>query len=96
MLTAGCSVVAVTGLAGHAFESWRNHDTYKMWLKDFLPKDVKNVRIMTYGYNSSLVGSDISDMRLVDYRRNFIEQLENSRSMTEVYKYLSVVTEPVH
>jgi hypothetical protein len=26
-----------------------------MWLKDFLPQDVKNVRIMTYGYDSSLI-----------------------------------------
>ncbi|KAF8536358.1 hypothetical protein BDD12DRAFT_290351 [Trichophaea hybrida] len=73
-------VVAVTGLAGHAFGSWRNRDTHNMWLKDFLPEDVKYVRIMTYGYDSSIVGGEKSDSRLVDYRRNFIQQLENSRS----------------
>jgi len=80
-------VVAVTGLAGHAFGSWRNRDTCKMWLKDFLPEDVKNVRIMTYGYDSSLVRGVKSETRLVDYRRNFIQQLENSRSAAEVCKF---------
>ncbi|KAF8539938.1 hypothetical protein BDD12DRAFT_980660 [Trichophaea hybrida] len=76
-------VVAVTGLAGHAFGSWRSRETHQMWLKDFLPQDIKNVRIMTYGYDSSLVGSGRGDTRLVDYRRNFIQQLENARSMVE-------------
>jgi hypothetical protein len=87
------SVIAVTGLAGHAFESWRNCDTHKTWLKDFLPRDVKNVRIMTYGYDSGLVGSGKCDMRLIDYRRNFIQQLENSRSTAKVCKYLFPATE---
>lgn len=80
------SVVAVTGLAGHAFGSWRSRETHQMWLKDFLPKDVNSVRIMTYGYDSSLVGLDRSDKRLVDYRRNFIQNLENSRSTAKVCK----------
>lgn len=62
-----------------------------MWLKDFLPKDVKNIRIMTYGYDSSIVGSDQSDARMTDYRRNFIEQLENSRTSAEVCKDLIIL-----
>jgi len=55
-----------------------------MWLKDFLPNDVKNVRIMTYGYDSSLIQGANNDTRLLDYKRNFIEQLENSRSSAKV------------
>lgn len=27
-----------------------------MWLRDDLPKDLKNTRILLYGYNSELVG----------------------------------------
>ncbi|KAF8538649.1 hypothetical protein BDD12DRAFT_137758 [Trichophaea hybrida] len=73
-------VVAVTGHAGHAFESWRSHETQLMWLKDFLPKDVKNIRIMTYGYDSNFGGYKNTGARLNDYRRNFIQQLQNSRS----------------
>ncbi|KAF8243669.1 hypothetical protein K440DRAFT_38565 [Wilcoxina mikolae CBS 423.85] len=76
-------VVAVTGLAGHAFGSWRSRETYRMWLKDFLPHDVKNIRIMSYGYNSSLVGETKTDNRLLDHKRHFIEQLENARPSTE-------------
>jgi hypothetical protein len=59
-----------------------------MWLKDFLPLDVKDVRIMTYGYDSNLIGGEKSGMRLVDDRRSFIEQLENSRHGIEVREYL--------
>jgi hypothetical protein len=86
-------VVAVTGLAGHALESWRSRETHELWLQDFLPNDVKNIRIMIYGYDSNLAGGEKSDMRLVDYRRNFIQQLENSRSVTKVCKHLFVATE---
>jgi hypothetical protein len=28
-----------------------------MWLRDSLPRDVPGTRILTYGYNSDLVGS---------------------------------------
>jgi hypothetical protein len=57
--------------------------TQQMWLKDFLPKNVENIRIMTYGYDSSLMGGQ-GNARLADYRRNFIQQLENSRSSAKV------------
>jgi len=77
-----CSVVAVTGLAGHAFGSWRSRKTRDMWLKDYLPEDIKHIRIMTYGYNSSLVEGN--DVRLSDHRRHFIQQLENCRISAEV------------
>ncbi|KAF8534235.1 hypothetical protein BDD12DRAFT_809527 [Trichophaea hybrida] len=73
-------VVAVTCLAGHAYGSWRSRTTHKMWLKHFLPDDVKNVKIMTYGYDSTLVGSENSATNLDDYKRNFIQQLGNART----------------
>jgi len=53
-----------------------------MWLKDFLPRDVKGIRIMSYGYNTNLVGNTVDD-RFLDYRRHFIQMLENSRSSAE-------------
>jgi tartrate dehydratase beta subunit/fumarate hydratase class I family protein len=77
--------VAVTGLAGHAFGSWRNRETRLMWLKDFLPQDIKNTRIMTYGYDSRLLGPETTSMRMSDYRGNFIEQLQNSRRSAKVF-----------
>jgi hypothetical protein len=53
-----------------------------MWLQDFLPQDFKNVRIMSYGYNSNL-DSD-SNTGLLDFRRHLVQQLENARSSNEV------------
>ncbi|KAF8538748.1 hypothetical protein BDD12DRAFT_841185 [Trichophaea hybrida] len=73
-------VIAVTGLAGHAFGSWRNLETHQMWLKDLLPHDVKNIRVMSYGYDSSLLGHDKAENRLLDYQRLFIQDIENVRS----------------
>ena len=54
-----------------------------MWLKDFLPRDVKGIRVMSYGYNSNLVGDTVDD-GFLDYRRHFIHMLMNSRSSAEV------------
>ncbi|KAI9688281.1 MAG: hypothetical protein M1820_010293 [Bogoriella megaspora] len=46
-------LVAVTGLAGHAFGSWAS-DRDAMWVRDFLPTDFPNISIYTYGYDSTL------------------------------------------
>ncbi|EFQ99028.1 LipA and NB-ARC domain-containing protein [Nannizzia gypsea CBS 118893] len=45
-------LVAVHGLNGDAFMSWKHKDTGVMWLKDLLPASLPNARIMTFGYNS--------------------------------------------
>jgi hypothetical protein len=57
-----------------------------MWLKDFLPREAscENVRILSYGYNTKLVGKGTVDDTFLDYRRNFIQQLENARNSEEV------------
>ncbi|KAF9875383.1 hypothetical protein CkaCkLH20_07203 [Colletotrichum karsti] len=44
-------VIAITGLAGHAYGSWAWSEE-RMWLRDDLKKDVANARILTYGYDS--------------------------------------------
>lgn len=78
-------MIAVTGLAGHAIGSWRNRETQQMWLKDFLPYDVQNIRIMSYGYDSRLVGHvGEAEIRLLDLQRHFVEQLQNARSSVPV------------
>ncbi|KAF8537282.1 hypothetical protein BDD12DRAFT_982249 [Trichophaea hybrida] len=76
------SIITVTGLAGHAYGSWRDRGSGRMWLQEFLPQDVKHVRIMTYGYNTSLIGRTVDDT-LLDYRRQLVAQLENTRGSSE-------------
>jgi hypothetical protein len=53
-----------------------------MWLQDFLPNDIKGIRIMTYGYNTELVGTNTG--RLLDHRRDLIQQIQSARSSLEV------------
>ena len=52
------SVIAVSGLAGHAFGSFKQRKGDYMWLRDALPNDLKGARIMIYGYDSHLSGSN--------------------------------------
>jgi hypothetical protein len=54
-----------------------------MWLRDFLPDDVRNIRIMTYGYNSSLVEHK-SEEHFEEYRSDLLQAISNSRRTGEV------------
>jgi hypothetical protein len=78
-----CSVIAVTGLAGHPFGSWRHRETGWMWLHDCLPKDIPNVRIMTYGYNSSLEAHN-SREHFEEYANDLLQAISRSRWDSEV------------
>lgn len=61
-MVVSCSIIAVTGLAGNAIGSWRDHGSKKLWLREFLPHDLGNtVRVMTYGYNTALDGTEKVD-----------------------------------
>jgi len=54
-----------------------------MWLRDFLPVDIPNIRVMIYGYPSKLQGST-SRARLHDYTTSFLEALQSARNTAEV------------
>ena len=51
------SIVAVHGLGGHATTTWTHDSTGKLWLRDFLPHTIPNARIMTFGYDSRVIGT---------------------------------------
>jgi hypothetical protein len=77
-----CSIVAVTGLAGHAFGSWKSRtQDHQMWLRDFLPVDLRdaNVRILTFGYNSALRAST-STSSLQDFSRQLLDGVNSVRA----------------
>jgi hypothetical protein len=76
------SVIAVTGLAGHAYGSWAHADEH-MWLRDYLPKDAPNARILTYGYPSMLQeGSSFSILQ--DHTSTFLHRLIDMRETAQV------------
>ena len=62
--------------------SWQ-HQSGAMWLRDFLPRDIQNVRILTYGYPAKLRGSG-SHARLNDYTVAFLLELQHLRSMGDI------------
>jgi hypothetical protein len=65
-------IVALTGLAGHAIESWTTTNN-SMWLRDFLPADTPNARILTYGYAARLEGLATPILR--DLAEEFLNRL---------------------
>ena len=88
-------MIAITGFGGHAFGSWRARFSTErpldrpMWLRDFLPQRFPNARVMTYGYDSRLRGSN--EANITDYRRGFIQCLRNSRRQCPVSAHLTTL-----
>ncbi|KAL9625383.1 MAG: hypothetical protein Q9160_000446 [Pyrenula sp. 1 TL-2023] len=71
-------VIVVSGLDGHAFGSWRSKKGLRrIWLRDFLSKDLPSCRTMIYGYNSKLGSRGIST--ILDFGRGFLEEIQQIR-----------------
>ncbi|CAN9171138.1 unnamed protein product [Alternaria alternata] len=78
-------VIAITGLDGHAYGSWRGKGTLgRMWLRDFLRRDLPSCRTMIYGYNSKLSSHGIDT--IMDYGRAMLEELKKVRNTEELRK----------
>lgn len=54
-----------------------------LWLEDFLPEVIPQARIMTFGYNSSLLLSQ-SKGRIEDFARQLLDKLWEMRNSLEV------------
>ncbi|KAF5000041.1 hypothetical protein FGRMN_2052 [Fusarium graminum] len=76
-------IIAIPGLGGHAYDSWRSEGNLgRMWLRDFLSKDLPSCRTMIYGYNSSF-SSHCNDT-IMDYGLELIGELKKIRSTDEL------------
>lgn len=90
LILISCSIIAITGLDGHAYGSWRGKGNLgRMWLRDFLSKDLPNCRTMIYGYNSKLSSHGINT--IMDYGREFLEGIKRIRNTKEVGSKLSAI-----
>ncbi|KAK2788839.1 hypothetical protein FQN53_003026 [Emmonsiellopsis sp. PD_33] len=75
-------IIAITGLDGHAFGSWRGRGKLRrMWLRDFLSQDLPRCRTMIYGYNSKLATHGVDT--IMDYGRMFLEEIKQVRDTAE-------------
>ncbi|KAK3988895.1 protein SERAC1 [Cladorrhinum sp. PSN332] len=81
-------IVFVHGLNGHCWETWQNRLGIKrrkgseegvFWPVDLLPDKVKNARIMTYQYESKVLGNK-STASLSDTAQDLLNQLQAKRT----------------
>ncbi|KAF8515608.1 hypothetical protein BU17DRAFT_51564, partial [Hysterangium stoloniferum] len=77
------SVVFIHGLDGHRIKSCIAKNK-KMWLIDFLPNEMPNARIMTYGYDGYTHGKDLfSNQTLSVHARDLLTKLTSRRTGNE-------------
>lgn len=82
------SIIFVTGLAGHAFGSWKVHGEHTMWIRDFLARDFDHddpgkFRLLTYGYDSALVANN-SNAGISEFSKTFLRAIQNARRNPDV------------
>lgn len=77
------SIIAIRGLVGHGFGSWKSCAGYTMWLRDFLPEYVPYARILAYDYDSALLENP-SNASIREYSQNFFAALRVVRARKTV------------
>ncbi|CAG9993969.1 unnamed protein product [Clonostachys byssicola] len=75
-------IIAISGLNGHAFGSFKRKQGSFMWLRDALPLDVRNARILIYGYDTQLIQSH-SFQNLTDLGRTLQGYLKTIRKSND-------------
>lgn len=73
------SLIAISGLASHAFGSFKEHQGPYMWLRDSLARDLPKLRILIYGYDTQLHHSN-SFANLDDLANSFEEAIHIIRN----------------
>ena len=75
--------MAVHGLGGDAFTTWTHPKSKAFWLKDFLPQQIPDARIMTFGYNAAAAFGQ-STAEIIDHAKSLLASLVDMRVMSEV------------
>ena len=77
------SIVAVHGLNGDPKNTWTSCQTGTFWLKDFLPHDVPNARVMTFGYNADAAFGNTT-AEIIDHAKSLLSSLVDKREEDDV------------
>jgi len=81
------SVIAVTGLTGSVYGSWISCQSSRKCLNDLLPNTVPSLRVITYCYDTRMLGKRNSKVRLPNYSSKCIEYLENAIFNVSIYSF---------
>ncbi len=90
--TYSLDIVAVHGITGDALKSW-THDNGKLWLRDFLPKDLPGARVFSYGYPAAVFFTR-STGDIESFARSLLERLTNERRELKVVIYALDICKP--
>ena len=78
--------MAVHGLGGDRIQTWTHPKSKAFWLKDFLPQQIPDARIMTFGYNADAVFGQ-STAEVEDHAKSLLSSLVDKREETEVHTH---------
>ena len=78
-----CSIVAVHGLGGHAFNTWTHPGTDTCWVRDLLHDRLPGTRIMVFGYNAKRLHHN-AELDFLDVAGQLIAGLTRLRELPEV------------
>jgi hypothetical protein len=74
----------VHGLNGHCEKTWTASNGVN-WLRDLLPHDLPNARILSWGYDANTHSSSrVSTQYLYDHSRGLVSDLCLERVVTQV------------
>jgi pimeloyl-ACP methyl ester carboxylesterase len=81
---AALDVVFVHGLMGNARTTWTHRASGTFWPRDLLPRDVPNVRVMTFGYPADIVNllRPTSTSGVTNHAASLVGALEGIRMRT--------------
>jgi hypothetical protein len=76
-----CSIVFVHGLNGHREETWTAPGQTEPWPKTLLPEEITDARILTFGYDASVVDwkGVVGMSRIANHASNLLNALASFR-----------------
>lgn len=81
------SIIAIHGLNGNSMRTWTEPKSKKLWLRDFLPSDLKRARIMTFGYDATpVLSNSLADIE--DHANNLLGCLRERREDVSCFSLL--------
>jgi hypothetical protein len=86
--------VAVHGLGGDAINSWTHQKSKAFWLRDFLPHQIPDARIMTFGYNADIAFGQ-STAEIVDHAKSLLASLVDRERSRMCGRYIEGESEEI-